>query len=49
LTTKGKNANKAVTAVARELCCFIWGMATSHYEGTTQPKDNSVLKESALD
>ena len=49
LTNKGKNANKAVTAVARELCCFIWGMATSHYEGTTQPKDNSVLRESALD
>ena len=49
LTTKGKNSNKAVTAVARELCCFIWGMATSHYEGTTQPKDNSVLRESALD
>ena len=50
LTSKGKDSNKAVTAVARELCCFIWGMATSHYEGRTiQPKDNSELKESALD
>jgi len=50
LTAKGKNPNKAVTAVARELCCFIWGMATSHYEGkTAQPEDNSVLIDSALD
>jgi len=50
LTTKGKNANKAITAVARELCCFIWGMATSHYDGrVTQPTNNSELRESDLD
>jgi len=42
LTAKGRDSNKAVTAVARELCCFVWGMATSHYEGkTAQPQDKS--------
>ena len=50
LTNKGKDSNKAVTAVARELCCFIWGMATSHYDRRlTQQKNNSELRESALD
>ena len=50
LTTKGKNSNKTITAVARELCCFIWGMATSHYDRrVTQQKNNSELRESALD
>lgn len=32
MTMTGKNTNKTITAVARELCCFIWGMATSHYK-----------------
>ena len=27
---KGKQRNVAVTAVARELACFIWGMMTDH-------------------
>ncbi|WP_237280634.1 IS110 family transposase [Succinivibrio dextrinosolvens] len=50
LTNKGKDSNKAITAVARELCCFIWGMATSHYDGrVTQPTNNSELRESDLD
>ena len=40
MTAKEKNANKTVTAVARELCCFIWGMATSHYENIEdRPKE----------
>ena len=29
---KKKNRNVAVTAVARELACFIWGMMTNHYD-----------------
>lgn len=29
---KGKNRNVAVTAVARELACFVWGMMNSVYE-----------------
>ena len=33
---RGKEANKAVTAIARELCCFIWGMATSHYDVSSE-------------
>jgi transposase len=32
MVNKGKNPNIAVTAVAREFCCFIWGMMTSNYE-----------------
>ena len=28
--TKGKKANVAKTAIARELACFIWGMMTNH-------------------
>jgi len=32
LIEAGKSANLAVTAVARELACFIWGMATGHME-----------------
>ena len=32
MVNKGKNTNIAVTAVAREFCCFIWGMMTSNYE-----------------
>ncbi len=40
MTAKEKNANKTVTAVARELCCFIWGMATAHYENIEdRPKE----------
>jgi transposase len=27
---KGKQRNTAVTAVARELACFVWGMSTDH-------------------
>lgn len=33
---KGKNSNQAVAAVARELCCFTWGMMTGHYSRTAQ-------------
>ena len=29
---KGKERNKAATAVARELACFIWGMMTDHLD-----------------
>lgn len=27
---KGKKANVAKTAIARELACFMWGMMTDH-------------------
>ena len=30
LENKGKSANVATTAAARELACFIWGMMTNH-------------------
>ena len=44
MTVTGKNANKTVAAVARELCCFIWGMATSHYENLEdRPKEQPEL------
>ena len=29
---KGKERNKVVTAVARELACFVWGMMTDHLD-----------------
>lgn len=32
LMDRGKNRNTAVTAVAREMACFIWGMATGNIE-----------------
>ena len=31
---RGKKRNVAVTAVTRELACFIWGMMTNHLERT---------------
>ena len=31
---KGKQRNVVVTAVARELACFVWGMMTNHIETT---------------
>ena len=32
---KGKQRNTVVTAVARELACFVWGMMTDHIESET--------------
>ena len=32
LMEKGMHRNKAITAVARELSCFIWGIMTNHLE-----------------
>lgn len=29
---QGKRYNVAITAVARELACFIWGMMTGHFD-----------------
>lgn len=51
LTVNGKESNKAVTAVARELCCFIWGMATSSYDELDSRKtvDYSLGDETSLD
>lgn len=51
LTVNGKESNKAVTAVARELCCFIWGMATSGYDELDSRKtvDYSLGDETSLD
>ena len=33
---KGKARNVAVTSVARELACFVWGMMTNHYDRVVQ-------------
>ena len=33
---KGKARNVAVTAVARELACFVWGMMTNNYDRVIQ-------------
>ena len=33
LTNHGKKRNIAVTAIARELACFVWGMMTDHIHG----------------
>jgi len=50
LTARGKESNKAITAVARELCCFIWGMATSNYEGSCRcSSQDNMSDESLLD
>ena len=51
LTKMGKESNKAITAVARELCCFIWGMATSHFDSSDAGtiKCDSELSMSSLD
>jgi len=32
LMRQGKHRNKAVTAVGRELACFVWGMVTDHMD-----------------
>lgn len=42
---KGKNSNQAVAAVARELCCFIWGMMTGHYSRTAQAEASVYRSE----
>ena len=50
---KGKNSNQAVATVAKELCCFIWGMMTGHYSRKAQAEasvyrselDQSFIKE----
>ena len=46
----GKKKNVAVTAVARELACFIWGMMTDHisiarYQAAIRPsRVNELLR-----
>lgn len=37
LTLSGKERNKAIVAVARELACFIWGLMTGHLDGRPSP------------
>lgn len=32
MTRQGKKYNVAITAIARELACFIWGMMTNHLD-----------------
>ena len=53
LIKNGKESNKAVTVVAIEVCCFIWRMETSNYEGGTQCKtedsDYTLRDEISLD
>ena len=41
----GKGANQAVAAVARELCCFIWGMMTGNYSRTAQAEASVYRSE----
>ena len=36
LVLSGKERNKAVTAIARELACFIWGLMTDSLDGRQQ-------------
>ena len=36
LVLSGKERNKAVTAIARELACFIWGLMTDNLDGRQQ-------------
>ena len=38
----GKNHNVAVTAIARELACFIWGMMTDHIGKPTADLDGTL-------
>ena len=42
---KGKNSNQAVAAVARELCCFIFGMMTGHHSRTAQAEASVYRSE----
>jgi len=35
MTKQGKRRNVAITAVARELACFVWGMITNHIPTVT--------------
>lgn len=37
---EGKNRNTAITACAREMACFIWGMATRRIEDRPYPDQN---------
>ena len=38
MVARGKNANVAKMAVARELACFIWGMMTDNIESVVKPQ-----------
>ena len=38
MVARGKNANVARMAVARELACFIWGMMTDNIESVVKPQ-----------
>ena len=38
MVARGKNANVARMAVARELACFIWGMMTGNVESVAKPQ-----------
>lgn len=38
MVARGKNANVARMAVARELACFIWGMMTDNIGSTAIPQ-----------
>ena len=42
---RGKNSNQAVAAVARELCCFIWGMMTGNYSRTAEAEASIYRSE----
>lgn len=38
LVLSGKERNKAVTAIARELACFVWGLMTDNLDGRPQSR-----------
>lgn len=42
---EGKNSNQVAAAVARELCCFIWGMMTGHHSRTAQEEASVYRSE----
>ena len=46
---KGKSANVAKTAVARELACFIWGMVTGRIATCQNGKSNQAVSASPKD
>lgn len=41
LVLSGKERNKAVTAIARELACFVWGLMTDNLDGRPLPSGHA--------
>ena len=47
MMNNGKNRNIAIAACAREMACFIWGMATNHIENRSHcdPLTGEILSQ----